>query len=69
VYDIDPATSKVISFDAVRLADEHFRALSEAKLKELHHSYGISHIVTFADVQLPFALLYKNDKYALYQLY
>ncbi|HMZ88486.1 MAG TPA: hypothetical protein PLM90_03615 [Chitinophagales bacterium] len=69
VYDIDPATSKVISFDAVRLADEHFRALTPEKLRELHQTYAISHIVTFADVQLPFALLYKNEKYALYQLY
>lgn len=68
IYHVDPATSKVISFAAVGLADQQFRNLTPATLHQLHVTRGITHIVTFADVELPFHVIAMNQSYIVYQL-
>lgn len=68
VYLVDPGQTEVISFDAVRLADAHFRKLTAADLSVLHQAYGITHVITFADTQLPYPVLAENAVYKIYQL-
>lgn len=68
IYQVDPATSDIISFAAVSLADQQFRNLTPATLSQLHITRGITHIVTFADVELPFHIIAMNQSYIVYQL-
>ncbi len=68
IYSINPATSDVISFAAVGLADQHFRNLTPDTLQHLHTTRGITHIVTFADVALPYPIIAQNQRYIVYQL-
>lgn len=68
VYKVDPGTSKDISFDAVRTADAQFRMLSAEELTRLHIMRGITHVLTFAETQLPFPVVAENSVYKIYQL-
>lgn len=68
VYGIAPATSEVISFAAVGVADAHLREISPEQLDHLHRTKHITHLVTFADVQLPYPVVAQNTKYIVYQL-
>jgi len=68
VYAIDPATSKVISFAARDAADSNFKDITPEKLRDLQETRGITHIITFADVQLPFESAGSNERYIIYKL-
>jgi hypothetical protein len=68
VYSVDPLTSKVISFDAMRLADEHYRQLNTEKVSELQKKYGITHILMYNTTSLPYKTVAANEVYTIYEL-
>lgn len=47
-------------------ADDEFRKWDEEGLKFLNKEYGITHILTFADVQLQLPIVAQNKKYIVY---
>ncbi|MEZ5015209.1 MAG: DUF6798 domain-containing protein [Chitinophagales bacterium] len=68
LYGVDPEHSKVVSFDAVQLADEHYKKLTVDQILQLHKKEGVTHVVMFRENVLPFKVLAANDKYILYAI-
>ncbi|MFI5171579.1 MAG: DUF6798 domain-containing protein [Chitinophagales bacterium] len=68
IYSIDAITSKVISFDAVKLADENYKALSEDDILKLKADKGITHMIAPVEIQLSFKPLASNSAYTIYEL-
>ncbi len=68
IYQIDPVTSNIISFEVMKLADENYKSLKEDYLLKLKNEKGITHMIVPVEVKLNFKTVSSNSAYTIYEL-